>query len=199
MRDEGSSEAANANALPLLLGARAAMLVTGGLLVCSFVTTFFVGFVALDLSSRVPRPLDRHFDASTVLGGVLVTALVAVCLRASLRERARGRGRRGALPWTARLVPYVMALGGVGGLVAAVRAGGARIAAEEESARLRCEELGPAMESGEVRERCLVAAIGCGRARRPVIVYGDPELACIRQALGLSEPADDGASTRLSP
>jgi len=187
MTEEDSPDATNADALPLLVGARAVVLVAGGLLVASFVTTFFAGYVAVDLSGRVPRPLDRHFDASTLVSGVLFAVLFAICLRAYLRVRARGSGPRGALSWTARLVPYVMTLGALGGLVAGVRTGRERAAEEEESARLRCEELGPAASSGEERDRCLVAAIVCGRARRPVMVNGDPEVACIRRTLGIED------------
>ncbi|MBX3234293.1 MAG: hypothetical protein KIT84_04355 [Labilithrix sp.] len=156
---------------------QAAGVVALGLAACSFVTTFFCGYVVREQLSRAPVPIRTHVDAMTVVSAVLFALLFLVCIRAYLR--ARRSAARGTLTRTARLVPFIILTAGLAGAYYGASAAGRRVQEDEESAQEACASAGA---SSAALDRCLVLAIRCGRVRRSPTSEETTE-SCLRAAL----------------
>lgn len=181
--------------LPLVARLRALVLLNGGLLVTSFVATFFVGYVAREQASPTARPLAAHFDGLTIVSTVLIVTLFAVAVRAFLRTRreAMARAREAGdaananpFVWSARLVPVTLALGGVSGAFYGLRAAGEAAAHEKALVQELCDEVLPAA-TDEARAACFAPAAACRRAKQRGTTLHDGRLQCVREALGIAD------------
>lgn len=158
----------------------AAVIVPGALAVSAGIAGMFVAHLVVSLGARVPWPASHFVDATTIVTGALFAALFLICLRAHLRVRKRAsQGEQ--LVLVARAVPWVMAIAFVAGVVFGARTAKASERQEEDAARRLCAQVG---ESAPADDRCLVAAIRCGRGEgRKVTLEGSADEACVREAL----------------
>jgi hypothetical protein len=164
---------------------RASLLIPGSLFVCTGIFGMWLAMLIANLFDPIPWPISNFVDRVVLVVGTLMALLFFMCLRAWLRVR-RAAGPGETLVLAARVVPYVMVVGFVGGLAVGIHEVRDDARSMAGIGELTCQGIVSSGTPIDSMQACIPVAIRCFKQpRERVTLYETAEASCVRQALHL--------------